>query len=271
MMPESVTSLKKSNRELKKQLNEAKQDLKKLEKRVSVQERLANSTVTGEASAAILNIEAEKSLEFLSHEYDDSRVELERILLSLKNIEERLYYFGSTLDELQDYSYSFNVKVKGVPEVVDTENALETSKLVVRLFNVMGAQVSLNDIDIAHRVPFRDSKRKDPKPIVCKFTRRLARNKVMAVRKEADKIAAIDMGFDDGVDISNIRVVDHLSQRLQKLFANAKAHKDRYQYAFCWVKNGTIFLRKFADSRPLRIKDADQLGELAQEEQAMLI
>ena len=79
------------------------------------------------------------------------------------------------------------------------------------------------------------------------------------------------MGFDDGVHISNIRVVDHLSQRLQKLFANAKAHKDRYQYAFCWVKNGTIFLRKFADSRPLRIKDADQLGELAQEEQAMLI
>ena len=156
MMPESVTSLKKSNRELKKQLNEAKQDLKKLEKRVSEQERLANSTVTGEDSAAILNIEAEKSLEFLSHEFDDSRVELERILLSLKNIEERLYYFGSTLDELQDYSYSFNVKVMGVPEVVDMENALETSKLVVRLFNVMGAQVSLNDIDIADRVPFRD-------------------------------------------------------------------------------------------------------------------
>ena len=93
----------------------------------------------------------------------------------------------------------------------------------------------------------------------------------MAVCKETDKIAAVDMGFDDGVHISNIRVVDHLSPRLQKRFANAKAHKDRYQYAFCWVKNGTIFLRKSADSRPLRIKDADQLGELAQEEQTKLI
>ena len=52
----------------------------------------------------------------------------------------------------------------------------ERSRLCDRVCNAMGASVSLNDIDIAHRVPLRDSTREGPKSIVCKFTRRLARN-----------------------------------------------------------------------------------------------
>ena len=44
----------------------------------------------------------------------------------------------------------------------------------VKLLREIGADVYINDIDIAHRVSRRDKARSGPKAIVCKFTRPLA-------------------------------------------------------------------------------------------------
>ena len=44
----------------------------------------------------------------------------------------------------------------------------------------MGAEVSILDIDIARRVSTRNES-EGPKPVVCKFGRRLAKGKVMEV------------------------------------------------------------------------------------------
>ena len=76
---------------------------------------------------------------------------------------------------MQEYSYAFNAKLLDVPQINPRENAVETSELCVKLFREMGADVSFNDIGIAHRVSQRDKVRRGPKPIVCKFTRRLAK------------------------------------------------------------------------------------------------
>ena len=50
----------------------------------------------------------------------------------------------------------------------------------------MGAVVSLQDLDVAHRVPRRDQDG-GPKPIVCKFIRRLAKSEGMNRRRDACK------------------------------------------------------------------------------------
>ena len=273
-MPDSVKSLEKSNGELKRQLEQAKKELKKLEQRVTDQVCIARNVNSEGSATAILNREAEASLEFVGQEFEGTKRQLERIRESLANIEKRLTNFEerllnleSTLDDLQNYSYSFNVKVLGVPELSDSESATDTSSLCVRLFNAMGSSVSKQDIDIAHRVPLRDSSRGGPRPIICKFTRRLARNEVMTLSKEANKVSASDVGFDEDRIMSNARVVEHLTPKLQKLFVDAKAFKDQYQYAFCWVKNGSILLRKMADSRPIRVKSSANLANLTRQEQ----
>ena len=63
------------------------------------------------------------------------------------------------------------------------ETVADTSSLCVSLFNEMGADVTISDIDIAHRVPLRNATN-GPKPIICKFTRRLVKERVMAKRYE---------------------------------------------------------------------------------------
>ena len=78
--------------------------------------------------------------------------ELRAIRKRLDDIEEGLGELKGAVEEFQDYSYSFNIKILRVPELSDREKAEDTSNLCVNLFNKMGAEVSIRDIDIAHRV-----------------------------------------------------------------------------------------------------------------------
>ena len=88
---------------------------------------------------------------------------------------------SDVIDEFQRYSFSFNAKLLGIPEMSPRKSAEETTGLCVKLFNAMGAtSITKYDIDIAHRVPSRN-----PKSIICKLIRRLARDDVMSLRQEA--------------------------------------------------------------------------------------
>ena len=69
----------------------------------------------------------------------------------LKALNHRLNKLSAevTRDEVEEYSYQFNVKIIGLPEKT-SEAAAVTSALCVKLFQEMGAEVFLWDIDIAH-------------------------------------------------------------------------------------------------------------------------
>ena len=63
------------------------------------------------------------------------------------------------------------------------ESSEQTANLCLSLFRALGIKdVSILDIDIAHRVPARRPSNK-PNAVICKFTRRLAKEQVMAVRR----------------------------------------------------------------------------------------
>ena len=69
----------------------------------------------------------------------------------------------------------------GVPQLNEKESAETTANLCIKLFTAMGiTDVSLQDIDIAHsNRPSQNSN-----PIICKFVRRLAKEKIMAAREK---------------------------------------------------------------------------------------
>ena len=94
------------------------------------------------------------------------------------------------------------------------ENAVQTSNLCVKIFNKMGANVSINDLDITQRVSTRSPTSEGPKPIVCNFTRQLARNEAMSLHKEACKINLKEVGLPQAEEMTNVRLVDDLTPRL---------------------------------------------------------
>ena len=56
---------------------------------------------------------------------------------------------ATEIDNQVQHSYSFNVKLMGVPEIAETESkkpTLDTMNLCVRIFEAMGCNMSINDI-----------------------------------------------------------------------------------------------------------------------------
>ena len=66
----------------------------------------------------------------------------------------RVNNLASAIDQAQEYSYFYNVKLVGVPEIKppEIENASETSQLCLNIFNAIGAEIHPYDIDLAHRL-----------------------------------------------------------------------------------------------------------------------
>ena len=158
------------------------------------------------------------------------------------------------------------MKIVGVPEASEKESAETTANLCLKLFHALGDKdISMQDIDIAHRVSSRrDTNRpkardtNHPKAIICKFVRRMAKEKVMSARNEVKKIQPSQLVLQTEL-ISRLGLYDHLSPRLQTLFYEAKKYKIANEYKFCWTKNGAVFL---CESDTSHIKRLNKLQDL---------
>ena len=132
-----------------------------------------------------------------------------------------------------------------------------------RATQAIASSTGIVQLNNTHRVPSRNTSDGRPKPIICKFTRRIARESVMAARGEINKIAPADIGLRVGSSLQHAAIYDHLSPRLQSLLSDAKIIKERFLFSFCWAKNSTIWLRKNESSRPIAIKNSTDLSSLA--------
>jgi len=264
MPKETVASLKQQNQSLKEQVDALCKEVKSLKEKFATEGAAADSGNVG-----VSNGETARSLQYLSDEYDDLSASNSDVLVQLKQITHRLNVLsaqvervGNAINVVEEYSYQFNVKIIGLPELSSSENAPETSTLCVKLFQEMGTEVSISDIDIAHRVSSRNET-EGPKPVICKFVRRLAKGKVMEVRQRASQVNPTSIGLPADIELGGVRIFDHLTPRKQNLLFEAKKFKDRYHYRFCWAKNSTIYLRKDESSRAIKITDTDTLRRLS--------
>jgi len=187
-----------------------------------------------------------------------AEAELKRLSARLAQVSAKVDELGKAIDTIEEYSYQYNIKIVGVPELNSQETAMDTSKLCANLFIKMGADITLQDIDIAHQVPLR-STRNLPKPIICRLTRRLTKEAVMARQKDACKSIPVNLGLPDGVSLSSVRIFDHLTPKMQTVFSEAKKFKSDHHFDFSQTKNSSVYLRKDWDSRVLKIKEIEDL------------
>ena len=258
-MPENNATLKKKNQELREQVNALSEEIRKLKEHISEHPSSPDSSARS----------TETVLQFYSDAHDESQTfqadvskELKRLSTWLAEISTRVDELGKAIDSMCEYSYQYNVKIVGMPELSEQESYSQTSGLCVKLFSEMGVDISLHDIDIAHRVPQRNTTARSPKPIVCKFVRRLSKEAVMARRNDACKADPSSLGFGEGISLSSVRLFDHLTPKMQHVFTEAKKFKEQHNYQFCWSKNSCVYLRRDGSSRALKIRDVADLTRL---------
>ena len=188
---------------------------------------------------------------------------MRRLNSRLVELTAKVDMIGKAVDDFQEYSYQYNLKIVGIPELNSKESASESSLLCLNLFNEIGAEVSPHDIDYAHRIPTRTASA-GPRPIICKFTRRLAKENVMLRRKDACKTDPTKLGLTNQVSLEAVRIFDHLSPKMQQVLFDAKRFKEQHHFQFCWTKGSVVCLRKNTESPVFKIKDAAALQRLAE-------
>ena len=82
--------------------------------------------------------------------------------------------------------------------------------ILLVLFVLCYSQWVVRDIDTAHRVSQRNNAG-NPKPLVCRFVRRLVKESLMSLRKEINDVTPAAVGLPEGSLLSLVRIYDHLS------------------------------------------------------------
>lgn len=253
--------LRKENQSLRNEVVELKKQLEKLHQNLSKKDDHVEKSVMSPSRTA--------SVEFVSDKYDElvtfktkAQKELQEIKTRLNMIADKCQNISSAIDAMELYSYQYNVKIVGMPLVAERETSEQTTSLCLQLFSLLGVKdVSINDIDTAHRVPFRNPSNR-PNTIICKFIRRLAKDKVMAARKSTRNLQATDFGFSTEIDVSHISMYDHLTPRLQTLLFEAKKYQASKNFRFCWTKNGFVYLRETEHSTIRKLANLEDLASI---------
>ena len=82
--------------------------------------------------------------------------------------------------------------------------------------------MSASDIDIAHRVQLRNATtdnghRRQPNAIICKFTRRMSWEKLLASRRNTTQLTTEALGLPPTVEVNRIKIYSHLDCKLMRL------------------------------------------------------
>ena len=154
----------KKNEELKVQIDVLTDELKRLKTQLTAQ--------TNVGRPPLISVQAEgsqKCLEFLSVKYLSVSVKLQAFKVHaeqelkwfaarITELRVRVEEVGKAIESMESYSCQCNVKIVGVQELRSQESAMDKSNLCVKLFSEMGANITLQDVGIAHRVPQRNAR-----------------------------------------------------------------------------------------------------------------
>ena len=173
-----VKALRNENDQLKRQLEALKMEFESIKSKMAGQRESRTATVV---------LPDKQDVQFLSDSYDalvQSKTSLEedlgRYSRRLDLLEKNFDRIDKAIDDIPHYSYQYNLKIVGVPQINENESAEDTANLCLKLFSSLGNDISSSDIDIAHRVLQRNAttdngRRRQPNAIICKFTRRMSR------------------------------------------------------------------------------------------------
>ena len=88
----------------------------------------------------------EKSLSFLSDKQDELSlfktnvmVELERLGKKIEAVNEKVKNISEAIESIENYSYQYNIKLVGFPELYEHESANDTAKICLKIFKAIGA------------------------------------------------------------------------------------------------------------------------------------
>lgn len=209
----------------------------------------------------VLNSNLSKSIEELTHRISDveNRVtEVEQLRSEVNELRKTVADLTEDNSRNEQWVRKSNIQINGVPQK-QGENLIS---ILSRLADYCNFSLKPDtDIDFITRIATKnDTDVKRPKPIIVKFQARYKKDDFLAALRKMKGIKCSDIGF-VGVD-DRIYANDHLSTKNRYLLQQAKAKVKAKNYAFCWVRNCTVMVRRNEKSPIIYITSADALKKI---------
>lgn len=195
--------------------------------------------------------EIRDSMNFFSGQYDDFLKEHESHKKQISDLREQnskmqiiIQDLKTQINSLEQRARSNNLELQYVPES-KSENLITT---VIRLSEVIGANISKDHINNCTRVAKSNRASSRPRNIVVQFSSPIVRDTFLASAikfnksNPRNKLNTSHIGLDD--EKKPIFVSEHLSPANKALHAAARIKAKELEYKYVWIRNGKIFMRK---------------------------
>lgn len=181
---------------------------------------------------------------------------LESICKKLEEKVERLEVENQRLkakvDGMERYERSHCLELHNIP-VSESENPVEIVKKVAAKMNIKLAD---SDIDTAYRI---NNKKKNTVPrLYVKFVRRSVKNLIYD-NKSKSKVTHQHLELSS---TGKVYIHESLPKQVADLYYLARDRVKEASYKYIWTKNLQIFVRYNETSKPLSIKNIDDLNKI---------
>ncbi|KAI5751508.1 hypothetical protein M8J77_008125 [Diaphorina citri] len=218
--------------------------------------------------------EYEKSLEFTAGKMDDIAKDIKVIQQKMIETEQKQNKIEAENKELKTRVRNLEVELKEMGQAA-LNNKLEISGLpnsanlnVTDVAKKFVEKTGLDPIAVGNYTvekPFKTQNQDRPNvkaSIVVGFKSVETRNQVFG-KIRADKIRFKTKDIVPGTsDESSVFVNEYLSPYYRKLFYEAKKIKTEKNYAYLWVRDGKILLKKTQESNVMRLTCMDDLAKI---------
>ncbi|KAI5721453.1 hypothetical protein M8J77_015513 [Diaphorina citri] len=214
----------------------------------------------------------EKSLEFTSQRVDDMAVTMKNIEQKMiliekkqeknenefKELKTKVKSLETELKELVQAGCNNKLELSGLPKV-DNMNEKDVAKLFVEKVGINPE--AIGHYEVEKSVKNNDSQRASTSLLISFRTPEIRNSVYGKIKKDKIYLKVKDI-VRNSTNESSIYVNEYLSAYYRKLFYEAKKVKVEKNYAFLWVREGKILLKKTQDARIMRLSCMEDLGKL---------
>lgn len=184
-----------------------------------------------------------------------------------QKLKQELDDLRSSVNEISDSNHRneqwvrrSNIQLNGVPQKKG-ENLLSLVKTLAQKCN-FNIDVD-TDVDFVTRVAVKnDADNKTPKPIILKMHSRYKKDDFLLSLRKLKNCTAGDIGISGALSNKKIFFNDHLSARNKYLLREAKRLVKDKGYAYCWVRNCTIMVRRSDHSPIIHVTSNESLNKI---------
>ena len=186
--------------------------------------------------------------------YKDLKLKYDALLLMNNSALDKIGYLEDQVEALQRKHLETTIEIKNVP-ITENENLI---KVVNQLHTSLNIDFSPDQVRQVYRKKFGNHK-----TIFVEYQTIQMRAKTLKaiksynINNKQDKYNTKALKMPG--DTEPVYISEALTPTARKLLFQSKELKKKYDFKFCWVSNGRIFLKKAEDKSAILIKSTEQI------------